>query len=103
VRPPETSSPVKVTNERVWDDLTVQKPQAGLKKNLNNFNILPNNILRLRGDSIPKSAFCKGGFGRLLKNAHLPRFPYPSPFNVPKSTPHGEDRGCITSSPREEG
>jgi len=26
---------------------------------------------------------------RLLKNAHLLRFPHPSPFNVPQSTPHG--------------
>jgi len=26
---------------------------------------------------------------RLLKNAHLLRFPHPSPFNVPASTPHG--------------
>jgi len=26
---------------------------------------------------------------RLLKNAHLLRFPHPSPFNVARSTPHG--------------
>jgi hypothetical protein len=26
---------------------------------------------------------------RLLKNAHLPRFPAPAPFNVRKSTPRG--------------
>jgi hypothetical protein len=28
-------------------------------------------------------------FNRLLKNACLLRFPHPSPFNVPASTPHG--------------
>jgi len=34
---------------------------------------------------------------RLLKNARLLRFPHPSPFNVPESTPHGSGyRGpCI--------
>jgi len=34
---------------------------------------------------------------RLLKNAHLRRFPHPSPFNVPQSTPYGSGyRGpCI--------
>jgi hypothetical protein len=30
-----------------------------------------------------------GFINRLLKNAHLLRFPHPSPFNVPQSTPHG--------------
>jgi hypothetical protein len=34
---------------------------------------------------------------KLLKNARLLRFPHPSPFNVPESTPHGSGfRGpCI--------
>jgi hypothetical protein len=38
-----------------------------------------------------------GDFNRLLKNVHLLRFPHPSPFNVPDSTPHGSGlRGpCI--------
>jgi hypothetical protein len=38
-----------------------------------------------------------GRFIRLLKNARLLRFPHPSPFNVPESTPHGSGfRGpCI--------
>ena len=37
------------------------------------------------------------GLGRLLKNARLLRFPHPSPFNVPASTPHGSGfrRPCI--------
>jgi hypothetical protein len=34
---------------------------------------------------------------QVLQNAHLLRFPHPSPFNVPESTPHGSGyRGpCI--------
>jgi hypothetical protein len=37
------------------------------------------------------------GSNSLLKNTHLLRFPHPSPFNVPMSTPHGAGfrRPCI--------
>jgi len=39
----------------------------------------------------------RGRLSRLLKNVRLLRFPHPSPFNVPASTPHGSGfRGpCI--------
>jgi hypothetical protein len=36
---------------------------------------------------------------RLLKNARLLRFPHPSPFNVPQSTPHGKGTPCGKVSP----
>ncbi len=42
-------------------------------------------------------SICKRPSSRLLKNSHLLRFPHPSPFDVPQSTPHGEvfQRPCI--------
>jgi len=54
-----------------------------------------NRILKHKGRNILLETV--NHISRLLKNVRLLRFPHPSPFNVPESTPHGSGfRGpCI--------